>query len=731
MERKIAMAALPFFILPCRALCPAGMPAPAAVRGGAVAVVADSVGEPPVDRSVTLGEVVVGGSTGATGVQMRSALNTVGADSRYIEDNFGGSLMQSLSGLPGVRAMSIGSGSSKPMIRGLGFNRVVVAENGMKHEGQQWGDDHGLEADQYAVDRVEVIKGPAALAYGSDAIGGVIDLHSDAPPQSRFGGRLRLFARTNNESVGTSLRVEGRGRRLWYKADATLVSYADYGIPADSIRYHSYYIRLHRRRLRNTAGREADASLAAGFESGPWRAFVRVAAVSTRSGYFANAHGLEVMLSDIDYDSSRRDIDLPSQTALHLSATARAGRSWAGGGAEACLGWQANSRRERSEPVSHGYMPKPPGTLERSFDKHTLTATATVRQQVGMCAVRAGAAIERQVNRRGGWGFILPDFEQLGFGAFVAGRLVLGTDLILSAGVRFDCGSVGIHSYRDWYKTPVDGSDSVFMERSAGLNRWFSAVTWSVGVNRRLGRLVLKANAGKGFRMPIAKELGTDGVNYSIFRYERGNASLAPEVSYQADAGVVYAHRGVDASLTPYVNYFPNYICLNPTPEYLEGLQLYRYTQGRVLRWGGEASLSWRLVDWLELGAGGEYLWASQLSGDKKGYTLPFSAPWRVSCGLRFMWAGGRRAGRGHASAEFVAVGAQRRVVPPEEPTAGHCLVNVAVGQAVAVASHSLHITLRCDNLLGSRYYDHTSYYRLIGVPEPGRSFALMASWAL
>ena len=104
------MAALPFFILPCRALCPAGMPAPAAVRGGAVAVVADTVGEPPVGRSVTLGEVVVGGSTGATGVQMRSALNTVGADSRYIEDNFGGSLMQSLSGLPGVRAMSIGSG---------------------------------------------------------------------------------------------------------------------------------------------------------------------------------------------------------------------------------------------------------------------------------------------------------------------------------------------------------------------------------------------------------------------------------------------------------------------------------------------------------------------------------------------------------------------------------------------------------------------------------------------
>ena len=101
-------------------------------------------------------------------------------------------------------ALSVGSGESKPVIRGLGFNRILVAENGIKHEGQQWGDEHGLEADQYAIDTVEVIKGPAALSYGSDAIGGVINLQSTAVPHIAFSGEVNLFARSNNESTGAT-----------------------------------------------------------------------------------------------------------------------------------------------------------------------------------------------------------------------------------------------------------------------------------------------------------------------------------------------------------------------------------------------------------------------------------------------------------------------------------------------------------------------------------------------
>ena len=127
----------------------------------------------PADTTITLQGVTVSGQR-QRDFQMRSSQSAVQISHDYLQQHFSGSLMQTLEGVPGVKAMAIGSGQSKPTIRGLGFNRLAVTEDGIKHEGQQWGDDHGLEIDQFAVDRAEVIKGPAALLYGSDAIGGVL-----------------------------------------------------------------------------------------------------------------------------------------------------------------------------------------------------------------------------------------------------------------------------------------------------------------------------------------------------------------------------------------------------------------------------------------------------------------------------------------------------------------------------------------------------------------------------
>jgi iron complex outermembrane receptor protein len=107
---------------------------------------------------------------------MQTPQSVIQVGNTFLKQHFAGSLMQSLETIPGVKAMSIGSGQSKPVIRGLGFNRMIVAENGIKHEGQQWGDDHGLEIDQFALDNLEIVKGAGVLQYGSDAISGVINL---------------------------------------------------------------------------------------------------------------------------------------------------------------------------------------------------------------------------------------------------------------------------------------------------------------------------------------------------------------------------------------------------------------------------------------------------------------------------------------------------------------------------------------------------------------------------
>lgn len=744
-NKKLVYIVLPLFINLFHALTASAKAMSLPKDSARISAQADSVKRMMRD-GVSLKEVVVSGSSNKE-IQMKSALNVVRANQKFIEENFSGSLMQTLSRLPGVQAMNVGSGESKPVIRGLGFNRVLVAENGIKHEGQQWGDDHGLEIDQYAIDQAEVIKGPASLTYGSDAIGGVINLKSNTMPLKKFAGQVNLFGRTNNESIGSSVRLTGRNGKFWYKANATWMDYADYKVPADSIEYYSYWIKLKDQRLRNTAGREMDGNLMLGYAGDRWNTSFRIADVNAKAGFFANAHGLEVRLSDIDYDSSRRDIDLPYHTVNHFWVSNHTDWNWADGMLESNFAYQNNRQRELAEPVSHGYMPIPTNALERSFTKQTFSANVKAMQQMGKHDLQAGGNVEYQRNRQGGWGFILPDFEQLTFGVFAMDKWNLSDKLSLTAGARFDRGSVRIHSYHDWYKTPLKAStsdspmdgtvlqgtlqqgDSTYMERSANLRRSYNSFTWSVGVNRMLGDWVLKLNVGKSFRIPIAKELGMDGVNYNLFRYEKGNTSLKPEESYQVDAGIVCEKGVLSMQLTPYLNYFPNYIYLNPTPQYKEGLQLYYYTQAKVLRWGFEASVSWKILPYLKLDADGEYLYARQLSGEKKGYGLPFSTPWSARAELRYLLPAQNSAKSGFVALEWQVVGTQDIIVPPEEKTKGHQLLNASIGKKFKLGENQLEITLRGENLLGKRYYDHTSYYRLMGVPEPGRNFSAMVSW--
>ena len=271
----------------------------------------------PADTTIQLRNVTVTGQQ-RRDYQMRTSQTGVQVNREYLQSNFAGSLMQTLEAIPGVKAMAIGSGQSKPVIRGLGFNRLAVTEDGIKHEGQQWGDDHGLEIDQFSIDRAEVIKGPAALLYGSDAIGGVLSLYTNHVPTKPLSGSVQLFGRSNNEQLGVTAKIEARQGHWFYKANATLIDYADYKVPTDSIQYYSYWIKLKDGRLRNTAGSERDGSVMVGYAGYNFHTDVRISDSYAKSGFFANAHGLEVRLSNIDYDHSSRDIDLPYQWVNHL-----------------------------------------------------------------------------------------------------------------------------------------------------------------------------------------------------------------------------------------------------------------------------------------------------------------------------------------------------------------------------------------------------------------------------
>lgn len=671
----------------------------------------------PPDSTKTLRMVTI---TAQSERAVSESQNSSEVTSEYIEQHLAGSLAQSLEGVAGVKAVSIGTSLSRPTIRGMGFNRMVVSENGIKHESQQWGDDHGLEIDQHAVDRVEIVKGPAALLYGSDAVGGVLDITSNAISRHPFEVTASLFGRSNNESMGFSTRVGGRKKGFFYRAGLTMSGFADYRVPTDSIQYYSYWIRLNDGRLRNTAGSEIDGRLMLGYTNNEnFRTDLTVSDVNCRSGFFANAHGMEVRLSDIDYDRSWRDVDLPYQWVNHLKVQSHT--MWQLGTVDltADVAWQHNLREELSEPVAHGYMPQPKDSLERAFDKHTFGANIGLKMPLGEHhTLRAGLQGEMQRNRRSGWGFIIPDFDMMTLGAYLTDQWEVNSLLTLNGGLRYDIGQIDIGAYSDWYP-----SEGVFLQRSQELHRSFDNLSFSLGANWHGERWVVKANVGKAFRMPIAKELGANGVNYHIFRYEQGNPALDPEQSYQFDLGLVRYLLSEDNLLVefdPYVNYFPNYIYLNPTAEYEEGLQLYRYMQTEALRLGAELRVVYRASKHWEAELRGAFCHATQLSGQKRGYTLPFAVPASVDVEARYLFGE-----EGRATLNLHLVVPQNDIVPPEKPTPGYHTVNLSVGHHFHLRQGELHVSLQANNLLNTRYYDHTSYYRLIDVPEPGRNVAI------
>lgn len=585
---------------------------------------------------MTLHEVLVQDNYAQT-INREDSRNVEVVDDRFVKMNLSGSLMKSLERLPGVSTIDIGSGQSKPVIRGLGFNRIVVAENGVKHEGQQWGEDHGLEIDQYAVDRVEVIKGPASLMYGSDAIGGVIDIKQlGVPAENSYGGSIDLTGKSNNNLLGTSINVFARKKALYFTGRVTLLDFADYRVPTDSVDIYSYKAALYTNHLRNTAGNEQNFHFSFGTIGQRFSSRFYFSDLHSKNGFFANAHGLEPRNVDTAlHDRSDRDIQYPYQEVDHLKITNQSEWHVNNFNLKTELGFQNNFREEWSQYVSHGYMPASspgslsfPADLERQFDKNVFSGNLKASfKPVADFSVTCGLNADFQDNAIGGRGFIIPAFTQITAGTFVYGKTHLSPNSILQAGVRFDYGKINTEPYSDWFPSPVVNNGNTvwrYLQRAPEISRSFNNISWSVGFNHNREKVSLKTNIGKSFRMPIAKELAANGVNYHRFSYEVGDPDLSPEVSYQLDLGTAYHSADFAADISPFVNYFPEYIYLNPSSEhdrlYGNGNQVFYYKQSEVLRFGGEIHSHLKLLNPLTIGVIGEYVYSEQLSGEKKGF---------------------------------------------------------------------------------------------------------------
>ncbi|MDR1170866.1 MAG: TonB-dependent receptor [Bacteroidales bacterium] len=686
--------------------------------------------DPDSLKAIMLDEVIVRGSYEKTG-NLNSAQHIDVAGKTFLREYFTGNLTQTLEHIPGVHSMDIGSGFSKPVIRGMGFNRISVTENGIKQEGQQWGADHGLEIDAFGVERVSIRKGPASLLYGSDALGGAIEITRVPPPSgNQFFGEAALLGKSVNGALGGSLMLGVRKNAWHVKLRFSEQHFGDYRIPADTVVYLTQRLPVEGRRLKNTAGFERNLSWHADFRKGRYYADLAVSNACQKMGFFAGAHGIPDAARVKD-DGNSRNIEMPYSTVNHLKITSRQQYMWEKFLAYWDVGFQNNHREEWSRFHTHYGTQLPPATdadKELEFSLNTFSSSIKMKTyRLGRWEHTAGWDLQYQQNRIAGYSFLLPEYNR-----FTSGLLWLSSyrpcpELSVSGGIRYDYGQLDIAAYRDAYlETYLRGQGydddmmTAYRWRSYPVDRTFGDFSGSLGMVWNPNSIhLIKMNVGHSFRLPGANELASNGVHHGTFRHEQGNDSLVSEKGWQLDVSYTCEYKGIYLSVTPFGNWFGNYIYLKPTGEWSvlpHAGQIYRYTGAGVVFAGAEIEFRMNFLRCLNYRFAGEYVYSRNLD---EHIPLPFSPPASMRHVLTWkhkyfqIWT------------EWQAVAPQNRVSKNEDTTPGANLWNMGATINIPMCGTDVELTLSARNLLDTKYSNHLSFYRKVEIPEPGRNFQL------
>lgn len=683
-------------------------------------------------KSVELKGVTIISNSHKTASRLNSALSVEVAEKDFLHDHFTGNLIQALEYIPGVRSMDIGSGFSKPMIRGMGFNRISVTENGIKQEGQQWGSDHGLEIDAFNIERVTVRKGPSSLLYGSDAMGGVIEI-SQVPPsqENQIFGDASFLSKSVNGTFGGSL-LFGIKKNAWYtKLRYTEQHFGDYRIPTDTIVYLTQKMPVYGRKLKNTAGLERNVNLYTEYRKGRYYSTYMISNAYQKVGFFPGAHGIPD-ISRVEDDGNSRNIELPYSKVNHLKVTTRQQYVWDKLMAYWDIGYQNNHREEWSLFHTHYGNQSPPEVdpdKELGFSLNTYSSSIKLKSITSsVWEHNAGWDIQYQQNRIDGYSFLLPRYDRFTTGVFALTAWKPSSAFSLSGGVRYDYGTVDISAYTDPYLGVYlkgMGYDDQLVEqykwRSYPVKRNFGDFSGSLGFVWQLDALqLLKANIGHSFRLPGANELASNGVHHGTFRHEQGDPSLRSEKGWQLDVSYLYETNRISLSVTPFVTWFSNYIHLTPTGEWSilpHAGQIYRYTGTEAVFAGTELAFAIEIFPKLNYSFTGEYVYTYNLD---EHTPLSFSPP--ASMRNTFTWKGNNF----QLYTELHSIANQNRVARNESPTSGVNLINIAGSINIPINKTMVNVSLSLGNLFDTKYYNHLSFYRKVEIPEPGRNLQLL-----
>lgn len=450
-------------------------------------------------------------------------------------------IIDALSRQPGVSQLSTGPAVSKPIIRGLGYNRLVVINDGVRQEGQQWGDEHGIEIDENSVNRVEILKGPASLIYGSDAIAGVINIITTTPtPNNTIRGSILSDYQTNNHERSLFANIGGNQNGFNWNLWGDYKAAADYRNKYDGRVFNS---KFNERNFGGYVGYNGAWGFSHLIISNFNQRLGIVEGIRDEQGNLIKAlpGGIEGIPTESDFNST--DPQIPYQHVQHFKAISDNSFKIGSGRLTLNLGWQRNQRMEFGNPDD-------PQEKSLYFDLRTFNySTAYHLKDMNGWTTSVGVNGMAQSNMNKGLEVLIPEYDLFDIGGYIYTQKTIDR-ITLSGGVRYDYRS--LHS-----KEFMDGAE----EKFAPFEKQYSNFSASLGASYAVNpNFLLKANLAQGFRAPSIPELASNGAHEGTNRYEYGDPNLRSEVSLQGDIGLELNSEHVLFTATAFYNHINNFI---------------------------------------------------------------------------------------------------------------------------------------------------------------------------
>ncbi len=634
--------------------------------------------------------------------------------------------------LPGVTSLNTGSGIVKPVIRGMHSSRVLMLNNGVRQEGQQWGSEHAPEIDPYIADKVTVVYGANSVRYGADALGGVVLVEPRAlRSEPGMGGEVNLAAFSNGRVGVASAMLEGKMKGklpLAGRLQGTFKRGGDLHTP-------DYF-------LKNTGVKEINYSAAVGLEREHWTSEVFFSQFFTDIGVYRGSHignltDLENAIlvgRPTDDGAFSYEIGRPLQRVAHYLFKAKNSfETGTVGKLQVQYARQFNRRGEFDAHKRYGTLPSELDKPEMLFEitSHTLDVAwehKSWRHFTG--SIGTQGILQRNTTDRGG---LIPDYNSQTAGVFWIERWRKHPfPLEFEAGVRYDVRHLNIENR---------GNEVIDKQLD------FSNLSGTAGIVYKLSeQFDIKLHWGTAWRAPNVNELFSDGVHHGSASYEKGREDLVPERAHSTNLSFNFDNqRSFTVNFSLYRNVVNDFIYLRPAAQPVLTIRgafpsfAYEQTDARLK--GLDWSAAWKPIAAITITSGASLLRAWNKKDDEWLTLMPAD---RFQFGLRFS-PKAKNGKAEKANAPYVKLGVEHVLEQTRLPASypdfapapsAFTLFNFEAGTTLYVNPKSeirnpksLTLSLTIQNLFNTAYRDYLNRLRYFA-HETGRNVSIRLKYS-